>query len=389
MTKASLRNSLSTNFNQFRHIMKSALYILFFIFLHLDLRAQINSNTEVENTLNFQTLFTANMQEDVACYRIPAIITAPNGNLIAAIDERVPSCDDLRTNDNIDIVIRRSADNGATWSVKETIVDYRLGESASDPSMIVDAVTGEIFLFYNYMNLEQEKDVYYLKLIKSNDNGKTWGEPVDITSQITKEAWHNDFKFITSGRGIQTSSGKLLHTLVNIEHGLHLFASDNHGLSWYLIDAPIIPGDESKVVELEDGSWMVNSRVAGAGLRYVHTSQDMGKTWISRADSTLVDPACNASILRYTSVKNGDDKNRLLFANANSADRRKNLTVRISYDEGQTWSEGKTVYAGGSAYSSMTVLANGDIGVFFEKDFYNECAFVRFSLEWLTDGKDK
>jgi sialidase-1 len=158
----------------------------------------------VETTLNFQTLFTANMQEDVACYRIPAIITAPNGNLIAAIDERVPSCDDLRTNDNIDIVIRRSADNGATWSVKETIVDYRLGESASDPSMIVDAVTGEIFLFYNYMNLEQEKDVYYLKLIKSNDNGKTWGEPVDITSKITKEAWHNDFKFITSGRGIQT-----------------------------------------------------------------------------------------------------------------------------------------------------------------------------------------
>jgi sialidase-1 len=64
-------------------------------------------------------------------------------------------------------------------------------------------------------------------------------------------------------------------------------------------------------------------------------------------------------------VKNGDDKNRLLFANANSADRRKNLTVRISYDEGQTWSEGKTVYAGGSAYSSMTVLANGDIGRIF------------------------
>jgi sialidase-1 len=154
--------------------MKKVFYLLLFFTLHFELQAQKNSNTEVETTLNFQTLFTANMQEDVACYRIPAIITAPNGNLIAAIDERVPSCDDLRTNDNIDIVIRRSADNGATWSVKETIVDYRLGESASDPSMIVDAVTGEIFLFYNYMNLEQEKDVYYLKLIKSNDNGKTW-----------------------------------------------------------------------------------------------------------------------------------------------------------------------------------------------------------------------
>jgi sialidase-1 len=329
------------------------------------------------------------MRQDVACYRIPAFVTAPNGHLIAAIDERVPSCDDLKFSRDINIVMRRSEDNGATWSEIETVVDYPLGESASDPSMIVDAVTGEIFLFYNYMNLDKEKDVYYLNLIKSSDNGKTWSDPVDITSKITKEAWHNDFKFITSGRGIQTRSGKLLHTLVNIEHGLHLFASDDHGQSWYLIDSPIISGDESKVVELEDGAWMVNSRVAGAGLRYVHTSQDMGKTWISRADSTLVDPACNASIIRYTSVKDGDDKNRLLFANANSADRRENLTVRISYDEGKSWSEGKTVYAGGSAYSSMTVLQNGNIGVFFEKDSYKENAFVTFSLEWLTDGKDK
>jgi sialidase-1 len=356
--------------------MKFTFFLIFFFSSHFKLSVQPKAENSDENSLKFQTLFTATMRQDVACYRIPAIVTAPNGDLIAAIDERVPSCDDLKFSRDINIVIRRSEDNGATWSEIETIVDYPLGESASDPSMIVDAVTGEIFLFYNYMNLDQEKDVYYLKLIKSRDNGKTWSDPVDITSKITKEAWHNDFKFITSGRGIQTRSGTLLHTLVNIEHGLHLFASDDHGQSWYLIDSPIIPGDESKVVELEDGAWMVNSRVAGAGLRYVHTSQDMGKTWISRADSTLVDPACNASIIRYTSVKDGDDKNRLLFANANSADRRENLTVRISYDEGKSWSEGKTVYAGGSAYSSMTVLQNGNIGVFFEKDSYKENAFV-------------
>jgi sialidase-1 len=369
--------------------MKSTLYILFFISLQFELSAQNISPEANEKTLNFQTLFTANMQEDVACYRIPAIITAPNGDLIIAIDERVPSCDDLRTNDNIDIVIRRSEDNGETWSEIVTVVDYPLGESASDPSMIVDEVTKEVFLFYNYMDLINEKDVYYLKYIKSNDNGKIWSEPVDITTQITRPEWHNDFMFITSGRGIQTREGKLVHTLVNIQHGLHLFASDDHGKSWYLIDSPIFPGDESKVVELEDGFWMVNSRVAGAGVRFVHLSEDEGKTWISKPDSTLVDPACNASIIRYTSVKDGNDKNRLLFSNANAADSRKNLTIRISYDEGQTWSEGKTVYAGGSAYSSMTVLANGDIGLFFEKDFYNECAFVRFSLEWLTGGKDK
>jgi len=63
-----------------------------------------------------------------------------------------------------------------------------------------------------------------------------------LTSQITKSEWHNDFKFITSGRGIKTSSGKLIHTLVNLENGLHLFGSDDHGESWYLIDVPIKTG---------------------------------------------------------------------------------------------------------------------------------------------------
>ena len=65
------------------------------------------------------------------------------------------------------------------------------------------------------------------------------------------------------------------------------------------------------------------------------------------------------------------------------------MTVRISYDEGKTWSEGKTIYSGGSAYSSMTVLENGDIGLLFEKDGYTENCFVRFSLDWLTDGEDQ
>ena len=79
------------------------------------------------------------------------------------------------------------------------------------------------------MNLDTEKDIYYLHVTKSSDNGKTWSEPEDITSQIAKPEWHKDFKFITSGRGIQTRSGKLLHTMVNLKSGLHLFGSDNHG----------------------------------------------------------------------------------------------------------------------------------------------------------------
>lgn len=336
----------------------------------------------------FQDLFNTSMNEDVACYRIPAIVTAPNGDLIAAIDERVPDCGDLRTNRDANIIIRRSSDNGKTWSEIEMVVDFPDGESASDPSMIVDTVTNEIFMFYNFMNLNTEKDIYYLHVVKSGDNGKTWSEPEDITSQISKPEWHKDFKFITSGRGIQTRSGKLLHTLVSLDSGLHLFGSDDHGKSWFFIDTPIKPADESKVIELADGTLMINARVNGAGMRYVHTSKDGGQTWDSNPAPKLVDPSCNASIIRYTDTQDGYDKNRLLFSNANSEKNRENLTVRISYDEGKTWSEGKTVYDGPSAYSDMTILKNGDIGVFFEQDDYTKNSFVSFSLDWLTDGED-
>lgn len=351
--------------------------------------AQKQNNTTIQDKLVFQDLFNTSMNDNVKCYRIPAIVTAPNGDVIAAIDERVPGCGDLKWSKDINIIVRRSSDNGKTWSNIETVVNFPYGKSASDPSMIVDKVTNEIFLFYNYMDLDTEKDIYYLHVVKSADNGKTWSEPMDITSQIAKPEWHKDFKFITSGRGIQTRSGKLLHTMVNLNSGLHLFGSDDHGKTWYFIDTPIQLADESKVIELADGTLMINARVNGKGMRYVHTSTDEGKTWTTKEAPELIDPGCNASIIRYTSIEDGYKKNRLLFSNAKSKKGRVNMTVRISYDEGKTWSEGKTIYEGPSAYSDLTVLENGDIGLFFEQDEYTKNPFVSFSLKWLTDGKDE
>ena len=339
--------------------------------------------------ITYHNLFSTTMRSGVACYRIPSLITAPNGHLIAAIDERVESCSDLNANKDINIVARRSSDNGRTWSDIETVIDYPFGQSASDPSMIVDKETREIFLFYNFMDLDKEPSIYYLHVIKSSDNGQSWSKPTDITPQIAKPDWHTDFKFITSGRGIQTRSGMLLHTMVNLKNGLHLFGSRNHGKTWFVIDTAIEPANESKIVELTDGSWMINSRVNKSSMRYVHKSNDVGKTWKTIPQPALIDPGCNASIIRYTSVKDGYKKNRLLFANAKMTNSRKNMTVRVSYDEGQTWTAGKTIYPGGSAYSSLTVLENGEIGLLFEKDDYTENVFVRFSLEWLTDGADK
>ncbi len=350
-----------------------------------------NRANSQENSLSqkFISLFNNSMNPDVACYRIPAIVTAQNGDIISAIDERVPSCRDLKWSDNINIVMRYSQDNGDTWSEIKTIVDYPLGQSASDPSMILDKTTGSIFLFYNYMDLVHEKDIYYLKMIKSDDHGQTWSSPVDITSQISKPEWSNDFKFITSGRGIHTREGILIHTLVNIQNGAHLFKSDDNGASWNLIDTPLKPGDESKIVELSDGSWMVNSRVNKMKARYVHVSKDKGQTWDSYPDNQLIDPACNASIISYDMGNLGIEKTCLLFANANSTEQRENLTIKYSFDDGQTWNAGKTIYSGQSAYSEMTILKNGDIGLFFEKDEYKDNVFVRLSMDWITgEAKD-
>jgi sialidase-1 len=351
-------------------------------------QVQVPKKQYPEKPLVFQNVFNAEENKDVACYRIPAIITAPNGDLIASIDERVPGCGDLKYSKDINIVQRRSSDSGKTWSAIETVVNLPNGQSASDPSMIVDSKTNEIFMFYNVMDLDKAKDVYYLYVTKSSNNGKTWSEPVDITAQITNPAWDKEFKFITSGRGIQTRDGRLLHCMVNLQRGMHLFGSDDHGKSWYLMDTAINPADESKVVELNDGTWMVNARVNKAGMRYIHTSKDQGKTWNTSPSPDLIDPGCNASIIRYTSIQDGFDKDRLLFSNAKMEKGRQNMTVRISYDEGKTWTEGKTIYAGSSAYSSMTVLENGDIGLFFEKDEHSENVFTSFSLEWLTNGRD-
>lgn len=338
--------------------------------------------TEPLTLLSYQPLFVSGTQ-DTHTFRIPAICTATNGDLIAACDARRKTSADLLYQRTIDIVLRRSEDNGDTWSLMETMDPFD-DAGCSDPSLLVDEVTGDVFCFYNYMAADKANKEFRFILQKSSDHGKSWQKPIDFTDQVAGPELKGAFKFITSGRGIQARDGQLLHNFVNVGKGATLFGSRDHGRTWKTVGT-VSPADESKVVELGDNSLMVNSRKA-PGNRFVHRSVDGGSTW-KTTEFGLPDPKCNASILQYTTRADGYTKDRLLFCNAASNRGRKNLAVRISYDHGLTWSDGKVIDKGPSAYSEMTVMKDGTIGVLYEPG-YSKIRFVRFSLNALTSGMD-
>src|SRR5262249_28359830 len=129
----------------------------------------------------------------------------------------------------------------------------------------------------------------------------------------------------------------------------------------------------------------------GKNRRAVATSGDGGRTWSEvTLDEALIEPVCQASLLRYTLAKDGG-KDRLLFANPASTKREK-LTVRLSYDEGKTWPVAKVLHAGPAAYSALAVLPDRAVGCLYEqggKSPYEKVTFARFTVEWLTDGKDR
>lgn len=368
---------------------KMAIYILCsFVLGLLSLPVQAQKHDPVHQSVELTTLFSNRNTAQIACYRIPALTMAPNGDLLAVADQRIPSCADLNHNTDINLVLRRSPDGGKTWMPIETLVDYPLGQSASDASFVVDTALGTIWLFFNYMDHTQAPQVYHHKVMASHDNGKSWDNPQDITAQISKPEWTNDFKFITSGKGWQTKDGSLLHTLVHLNLGVFIFGSSDHGKSWFMLDRPLQPADESKIIELADGRWMVNSRVNNKGFRYVHVSSNKGVSWSTKADTALHDPGCNACLIRNT-LSTSVEKNSLFIVNINHAKLRKGLTIRASSDNGETWSHPRTIYSGSAAYADACVLGTGDVGVLFEKDEYTDICFTTLPVEWIVGKSQK
>lgn len=312
-------------------------------------------------------------------YRIPAVVVTPEGTVLAFCEGRKYSAAD---HGDIDLLLARSFDGGETWQAPQLIWDAG-ADTAGNPAPVVDAVTGEIVLVFCINN-----DSVWVT--RSADDGATWSRPREITTQVKRPGW----SWYATGpcHGIQLSSGRLV---IPCNHGRtsHVIYSDDHGQTWRIGGTVAGGTNESVVVERADRSVYINcrnTRENGRTHRAYAISTDGGESFgETRWHDELVEPVCQASAIRYTTEKE-HGKNRVLFSNPASLTRER-LTVRVSYDECLTWTAGRIVEWGPSAYSDLCVLPDGSIGCFYERGRYRpyeRLTFARFTLEWLTNGED-
>ena len=336
-------------------------------------------------------------------YRIPAAITAQDGSIVIVTDKRKNNDGDLPQ--DIDIICNHSTDGGITWNEPYTIAqgtgyNHGFGDCAlawsNDENGLIAVFVGGVGLW----NSTPSNPIRSYKSY-SYDNGATWTEPEDITHFIfgdnciipEHQTWRASF--FGSGNGLRTSTGRIMFVAAIREgsaQSLNNYAvySDDNGLTWQVSGRASVGGDEAKVTELVDGRILMSIRHSGK--RWYNISEDGGQTWQPTTSTwnDITAPACNGDLIRYTSVEQGSNKNRLLHSVPYGSSRT-HVTVYVSYDEGQTWPVSKCVVPYSSAYSSLCVLPDGTIGLYVEESPDNTLyttAFYNFNLEWLTDGND-
>lgn len=310
-------------------------------------------------------------------YRIPAITTLPDGTLVAVADKRINSIFDLPG--DIDVVARRSTDNGRTWGEYITVAAHDKFGGYGDPALVRDRRTGDLLVIsLNGCGLWGDNPGN-ITVSRSKDGGLTWEAPVNINPQILTtdtdgpQSIKCNAAFASSGRALQLKNGRIMFVLVTRikdVDGFPCYAiySDDSGKTWHASKNPAtLNGDEAKVVQLPDGTLLMSIRNRFSGPRRFSISKDNGTTWEEQpADFTaLHDVACNGDIMsvRY----NNRD---YLLQSLPAGPWRDNVTIYASEDGGHTWSYSYRVAVGPGAYSALTQLTDGSIGVLTEEGIH-------------------
>jgi sialidase-1 len=337
-----------------------------------------------------QTPIFTSGQDGYHTYRIPSLLVSGKGTLLAFCEGRKKSRSDTG---DIDLLLRRSFDGGKTWQMTQRVWDDG-ANTCGNACPIVERSSGTIWLLMTH-NLGQDTEASIVEgksqgtrtvwAAKSSDEGATWSKPVEITRGVKRPDW--TWYATGPGIGIQLKSGRLVipcdnKVAVSKARQSHVIYSDDRGETWKLGGVVGPNCNESQVVELSDGSLLLNMRSYQANnRRMVATSRDGGLTWSKPAeDEALVEPVCQASILRVSG-----EKSCIVFSNPASTKREK-MTVRVSYNEGKTWPVARVLHAGPAAYSCLAALPDGAVACLYErgdKHPYEIITLARFSLGWL------
>lgn len=330
--------------------------------------------------------------DSVHTYRIPGLATTNKGTLIGVYDLRYNSSVDLQ--EDVDVGLSRSTDEGNTWEDMKVIMDMKEwgGKPESengigDPSVLVDRSNNTIWVAGIWAHGHPGKRNWHASkpgmtpeetsqfiLVKSEDDGVTWSNPINITKQIKKPKWQ--LMLQGPGKGITLKNGTLVFPAQykdeeRVPHSTIIYSSD-HGKTWKIGTGAKSKTTEAQVVELEDGALMLNmrddrGRVAGQGARSVAITYDLGATWTEHPTSrkALEEPVCMASLIT-TKI---DDKQVLFFSNPADKYHRKNMTVKASFDQGNTWPNEYHLLLDqgrGRGYSCMTMIDENTIGILYE-----------------------
>lgn len=333
--------------------------------------------------------------EGYARYRIPALIVTGKDTLVAFAEGRVGGGG---LTGDIDLVARRSLDGGRTWLPMQKVADLG-ADTLGNPCPVVDRDTGRIWLpFTRSPGRATEKQIVAgestepttVWMTHSTDDGATWAPPLDLSKHCRRPEWR--WYGTGPGIGIQLASGRLLipsyHTEPDQSYRCHSIFSDDHGATWKLGETVGQHTAECQAAQRRDGSIVLNMRGTNKQFfRTLATSRDAGQSWSTpELDKQLPEPMCQASLLVFS---RGDEQPRWLFTNPPGSTRR-NLTLRVSHDEGRTWPIAKVIDAGPAEYSCLTRLPDGDIGLLYELSkagmpYRPELHFVRLSWNWIAE----